>query len=99
MQTESPKFRQTQIPLTFRTLVFCVLEGMALGFPVSWLLPEDPIIPVPASFRWIVWWCCLGVLLLLPIWSLGALHRYRGFWLLGIVTFVVVFLIGQLPRG
>ena len=85
-----------QIPLNFRTIVFCFLMGTVLS-PLIGLIPSRFLIFVtPESWYTFYWWLVLASFVVLPIWSFLLVRPYKPLPAIGGITFILYILLAFL---
>ncbi len=97
-----------QIPLSFRTAVFCFLTGAVLSIPIAPFLQNlvQPFGYLPLHFYLsargedlygtIIQYLYVGCFFALPIWCAVAVRKYPPLPTIGFIAFLVVLLFGLL---
>lgn len=85
-----------QIPLNFRTGMFCFLMGTALSLPVGFLPTKILFFEIPLVLMNLYQGAAVACFLILPFWSYFAVRKYSPLPTLGLITFVFFILCGLL---
>jgi hypothetical protein len=85
-----------QIPLNFRTVVFCFLISFVLSMPVASLPNTYLLFKPPEVLTRLYPYFFAASLVLLPFWSYLAVRPYRPLPAIGMTTFILGLLAGLL---
>jgi hypothetical protein len=84
------------IPLNFRTGVFCFLMGSVCSVPISFFPTRPLLIELPESILQLYPPLVISSFILLPIWSFFVVRCYKPLPVIGGITFILGNLVGLL---